>query len=205
VTRTLNATVPVQLVELPNFQSKATGKYERFLLMHEGGAPYGGGDNAPYTVPAKQGQMMLHLPRGLLLNGWIHVLEDSELAFLLTHMRAHFGDKPVFIASEIRLLQFGLSRDAYQAHHMLNRLGLIDVEEDSNRHLEGGRVRGFSKDNPPKLHRFQLIEDGFDRLAVPTMREAIERRLAKIRVFGGPGGEPGAASTGRDANGVAAR
>ena len=35
----------IQLVELPNFHSKPAGKYEGFLLMREGGAPYGGGDN----------------------------------------------------------------------------------------------------------------------------------------------------------------
>jgi hypothetical protein len=178
----------VQLVELPNFRSKPTGKYEGFLLMHEGGAPYEGGDNAPYTVPPEHGQMLLRVPPGLFLNGWIHVLEDSELAFLLmlTCLRARFSDKPVFAASEIRLLQFGLSRDAYQAHHMLNRLGLIDVEEDPNRHMEGGRAHGFTKDNPPKLHRFQLINDGFEQEAIPTMRRAIARRLGRVDVFGRP-------------------
>lgn len=175
----------VQLVELPNFQSKATGKYEGFLLMHERGAPYGGGDNAPYTVPAEQGRL-LRLPPGLLLNGWIHVLEDTELTFLLmlACMRARFGNKPVFVASEIRLLQFGLGRDAYQAHHMLNRLGLIEVEEDPNRHVEGGQASGFSKDNPPKLHRFRLIDSGFDQSALATMRAAIQGRLGKTSVAG---------------------
>jgi hypothetical protein len=183
----------VQLVELPNFESK-TGKYEGFRLMREGGAPYGGGDNAPYTVPAEQGESLLHLPRGLLLNGWIHVLEDSELAFLLmlSLMRTAFRNKPVFVPGEARLLQFGLGRDAYQAHHMLNRLGLVEVEEDPNRHVDDSRAHGYSDVNPPKLHRFQLLDDGFEQLAVPTTRGAIERRLGKAKVFGGP--DPGPAS-----------
>src|SRR5260370_821019 len=34
----------VQLVELPNLRRRPTGKYEGFLLMHEGGAPAGGGN-----------------------------------------------------------------------------------------------------------------------------------------------------------------
>lgn len=170
----------VQLVELPNFQGHATGKYEGFLLMREGGAPDGGGDNTPYTVPTPN-ERALYLPRGLLLNGWIHVLEDTELAFLLmlACMRAVFGNKPVFVAGEIRLLQFGLGRDAYQAHHMLDRVGLIEVEADPNRHIEDGRASGYSDDNIPKLHRFRLLDDGFDQVAMPTMREAIERRLAR--------------------------
>jgi hypothetical protein len=168
----------VQLVELPNFH-KATGKYEGFLLMRESGAPYEGGDNVPYVVPPEQRGKLLWLPAGLFLNGWIHVLEDSELAFLLmlACLRALFGDKPVFAAGEIRLLQFGLSRDAYQAHHMLSRLGLVEVEEDPSRHMEGGKVQGFTDDRVPKLHRFQLINEGFDQPAVPTMRKVIERRL----------------------------
>ena len=85
----------VQLVELPNFQSKATGKYEGFLLMHEAGAPYESGDNVPYAVPAAQGMLLLRLPSGLFLNGWIHILEDSELAFLLmlACLRAKFSNK----------------------------------------------------------------------------------------------------------------
>ena len=60
---------------------------------------------------------------------------------------------------------------------MLNRLGLIEVEEDPNRHFDDGKVRGYTKDNPPKLHRFQLINGGFDQQAIPTMRGALERRL----------------------------
>ena len=160
----------VQLVELPNFQSKATGKYEGFLLMHEAGAPYESGDNVPYAVPAAQGMLLLRLPSGLFLNGWIHILEDSELAFLLmlACLRAKFGDKPVFAAGEIRLLQFGVGRDTYQAHHMLNRLGLIEVEEDPNRHFDDGKVRGYTRGQPAKLHRFQLINGWFPP-AIPTI------------------------------------
>ena len=173
----------VQLVELPNFHSKATGKYEGFLLMRESGAPYEGGNNVPYIIPPEQGETLMSLPAGLFLNGWIHVLEDSELAFLLmlTCLRARFGNKPLFAAGEIRLLQFGLGRDTYQAYRMLSRVGLIDVEEDPNRHLEGGNVRGFRRESSPKLHRFQLINDGFDQPAVPTMQKAIERRLGLRR------------------------
>ncbi len=40
------------------------------------------GYNQLYTVPAAESKA-LYLPGGLFLNGWIHVLEDSELAFLL--------------------------------------------------------------------------------------------------------------------------
>jgi hypothetical protein len=88
-----------------------------------------------------------------------------------------------FVPSEARLLQFGLGRDAYQAHHMLNRVGLVEVEEDPNRHLGDGRASGYSKDSLPKLHRFQLLNEGFDQVTIPTTREAIERRLSAAQAL----------------------
>ena len=169
----------IQLVTLPHW-TRATGKYEDFLLMHEGGAPYGGGTNDRYTVPTGGVERLVRLPAGLFHNGWIHVLEDTELAFLLmiACLHAHFGNnQPVFATGQVRLLQFGLGRDAYQAHQILGLLHLIEVEVDPDRHIGGGKIRGFSEDNPPKLHRFRLLRDGFDQPAIPTTRSAIERRL----------------------------
>ena len=149
------------------------------MLLHEGGAPYDGTQNDRYTIPVDRGQKLIRLPPGLFLNDWIHVLEDSEIAFILmiACLHALFGEKPVFAAGEIRLLQFGVGRETYQAHHMLSRFNLIDVEKDPKRDLFGSKVEGFSEENPPKLHRFQLLRAGFDEPAVQVMRSTIERRL----------------------------
>ena len=118
----------VQLVQLPNFQRAPTGKYEGFLLLHEGGAPADRHDNQRYTVPSAESKAM-YLPGGLFMNGWIHVLEDSELAFvlMLACLRSRFDAMPVFASSEVRLLQFGLGRDAYESHRLLSRLGIVRV------------------------------------------------------------------------------
>ncbi|WP_093608062.1 hypothetical protein [Streptomyces indicus] len=168
-----------RLVHLPNLR-EATGKYEGFLLLQESGAPYDGGDTDRYTVPSDQ-RGLLRLPAGLFLNGWIHLLEDSELAFLLmlACLHTHFGwQQQVFVPSDVRLLHFGLGRDAYESHRILSRFGLVDVEMDPNRHIEGDKVTGYKDGDPPKLHRFRLLSEGFDQQAVPTIREAIERRLS---------------------------
>ncbi len=137
----------VQLVRLPNFQRAATGKYEGFLLMREGGAPAGGGDNQFYPVPTAESKT-LYLPGGLFLNGWIHVLEDSELTFplMLACLRSRFDKMPVFASSEVRLLQFGLGRDAYDSHHVLSRLGLLKVDPGPH---PGRRL----PDNSPQITR----------------------------------------------------
>lgn len=201
------ASADVQLVELPQFKKRPTvrkwpngkkkpiGKYESFLLLNERGAPEDGTTNERYRVPTEDVRTVLQLPAGLFLNGWIHVLEDSELTFLLmlACLRARYGDnKPLFLAGETRLLQFGLSRDAYESHRLLERLGLVDVTEDENRHFGESRVRGFKRTDDesadaanaiPKVHRFQLLDDGFDQQAIPAMRSAIKRRVPHVKAL----------------------
>lgn len=168
----------VQLAGLPNFQRTPTGKYEGFLLMHEGGAPSGGGANQLYQVPSAESKTM-YLPGGLFLNGWIHVLEDSELAFLLmlACLRSRFDKMPVFAASEVRLLQFGLGRDAYESHRILSRLGLVRVHADRHPGRRLGKAGRYLKSDPPKLRRFELLNDGFEEPAVPTARQVMAGML----------------------------
>lgn len=105
------------------------------------------------------------LPAGLFHNGWIHLLEDTEINFLLMLAWLHFrfGAQPVFVASDIRLRQFGLGKDAYEAHRMLNRFGLVDVEEDPNRDFDGYLVTGYNEGTMPKLHRFVLARASMRR------------------------------------------
>jgi hypothetical protein len=164
----------VQLVALPNFQRKPTGKYEGFLLMHEGGAPADGGDNRLYTVPTAESRTM-YLPGSLFLNEWIHVLEDSELAFMLmlACLRDRFDKTPVFATSEVRLLQFGLGRDAYESHRLLSHLGIVRVHPGPHPGRRLGKAGRYLKSDPPKPHRFELLNDGLEEPAIPTMRQAL--------------------------------
>lgn len=164
----------VQLVGLPGFYRTPTGKYEGFLLMREGGAPIGGGDNQPYTVPSADSKTM-YLPGGLFLNGWIHVLEDSELAFVLVLacLRSRFDKTPVFATSEVRLLQFGLGRDAYESHRILSRLGIVSVQAGPHPGRRLGKAGRYLTSDPPKLHRFELLNDGFEQPAIPAMRQVL--------------------------------
>jgi hypothetical protein len=166
----------LQLVRLPNFQRAPIGRYEGFLLMHEGGTPIGGGDNQLYTVPAAQSPTM-YLPGGLFLNGWIHVLEDSELAFLLmlACLRSRFDKMPVFATSEVRLLQFGLGRDAYESHRLLSHLGIVRVHPGPHPGRRFGKAGRYLKSDPPKLHRFELLNNGFEEPAIPTARQVMRQ------------------------------
>jgi hypothetical protein len=80
----------------------------------------------------------------------------------------------------MRLLNFGLGRDAYRAYELLKRLNLIDVEVDEQRHLDG-KVIDFGKGGEARLHRFELLDDGFEELAVPTVLKMLKDRLARGR------------------------
>ena len=175
----------VQLVTLPN-KDKVVGTYEKFVLLRENGA--GDEDDAEpnerYTVPGDNTAHLLRLPPGLLHNGWIHVLEDGEIALLLMIAALHalYGwDRQVYLDGETRLLQFGLGRDTYLAHHQLQRFGLIDVEADPRRHGFGSsRVQGHVQGSPPpQPHRFRLLPEGFNAPAVDTVLEAVNARLGR--------------------------
>ena len=170
----------VQLVSLSG-PSSATGRYEGFQLLDEAGARKHGAP-APYVVPHRRDADVFALPVSLFTNGWVHVLEDTELAFLLMLMvcRAAVGEKPVAIPEAMRLLNFGLGRDAYGAYELLKRLNLIDVEVDEQRHLDG-KVIDFGKGGEARLHRFELLDDGFEELAVPTVLKVLKDRLARGR------------------------
>jgi hypothetical protein len=179
------ASPAVELVALPQLRQRV-GRYEKFLLLREAGASYGAGGeaNERYTVPDPGTGNLLRLPPPLFFKGWIHVLEDTELALLLmiAALHARYGqDRQVYLDGDTRLLQFGIGRDAYQAHHQLQRFGLIDVEVDASRdHFNSSRVTGFTANGPPpKPHRFRLLPDGFDQPAIETVAGAIEGRLGR--------------------------
>jgi hypothetical protein len=169
--RTLSQT-DVQLVHLPHEHQKS-GKYKGFQLRDEGGARTDG-DVPLYTVPDKKEQVF-SLPSGLFSNGWIHLLEDTELAFLMmVALVAQHGKQgaKVKISSDMRLLHYGLGRDAYEAHKTLDRFGLVAVEIDDDRHMDG-TVENFSNGGTARLHAFQLLPDGFDEPAATTIKKTL--------------------------------
>jgi hypothetical protein len=173
----------VQLVSLSG-PGSATGRYEGFQLLDEAGARKHG-DPAPYVVPHRRDADVFTLPASLFTNGWVHVLEDTELAFLLmlALCRAAVGEKQVAIPEAMRLLNFGLGRDAYAAYELLKRLNLIEVEVDQQRHTDG-KVIDYGKGGEARLHRFKLLDDGFEELAIPSVLKVLGDRLARGRSDG---------------------
>ncbi|WP_155349313.1 hypothetical protein [Acrocarpospora pleiomorpha] len=175
----------VQLVSLPGF-SKPKNKYENFELLDEGGARRGSPEL--YKVP-RSSEAHFVLPCDFFRYGWIHVLDDSEITFLmmLTFLHADLqfdgeefeSDHYVSVSSSERLLHFGMSRDAYEAHWTLRRFGLIDMKPGKGR-FPDGRVRGFDPYRNAPLHRFRLLAHGFGRPALGVVHST----LSAIRAEG---------------------
>lgn len=166
-----------ELVALPN-SNAGSNKYEGFLLMDEGGVREQG-ENELYQIPKTAEKDTFQLPVSIFTQGWVHYLEDTELAFLL--MVASLGaiSEEVKIPGETRLRHYGVGRDAYEAHTMLNRLGLLEVRPDPSRY-EDGKIQGYSGHSDERLHSFKLLPAGFESPANEAVMTAIAEALDDI-------------------------
>lgn len=158
-----------ELVALPNADA-GSNKCEGFQLMDEGGWREEG-PNDLYLLPKSDEAEVFAIPITFFAEGWIHCLEDTELAFILMIASCGAATAEVKIEGEERLLHYGFGRDAYDAHIMFNRLGLIEVRPDPDRHADG-KVPG-----DPHLHSFKLLPAGFETSAFTAVTTAITETL----------------------------
>jgi hypothetical protein len=167
-----------ELVELTRMEESGTNKYEEFVLLHEGGRR-AHGPNVAYQVPVPSREHTFTVPAKLFTNGWIQVLEDTELAFILMTAAWHqvTGSQEFRIPARVRLLRFGIGRDAYEAHMMLSRLGLVTVTQDPGRRLDG-TVTDFNSGEQALPHTLGFITDGFEREAFSTLRTELDYQLS---------------------------
>ena len=164
------------LVSVPSATSRHR-RFEDFVLKQEDALPTG--DNDVYRVPESE-DAFFTVPTSLFTNGWIHVLEDSELVLLLiaARMRSQHGETPQPLRSGARKLHYGLSRDSFEAaHRMLDYLGILDVISDYLRSADG-KVDGF-RGRGAKPHLLRFHPEALDRPAYPTIVDTINEQIAK--------------------------
>lgn len=158
------------LVETP---ADTTALHE-FTLLNEVGHDVVRG-HEEYKVPKRE--PVFALPDGLMSAGWLHVLEDSEIALVLMIACGIGGrqeEQRLVMPSATRLLRYGIHRDAFSsARKTLEWFGLLDVEE--YRRHEDGRA----EDIDLRVHRLALLPDGFKMQALPTAIDALEQQLAR--------------------------
>lgn len=137
------------------------------------------GDTRPYVIP-RVGDTTVNLPGELISQGWIHVLEDSELAVLLMIACRHgaFVDEHgVAFPGEVRLLNYGISRDTYtKALKTLAWFDLINVYEHERR--DDGRALDYAEEGA-QLHRLKLHRKGFLQDGPTKVRTVLEEQVVR--------------------------
>lgn len=161
----------------PRDPAATKGRYDGFFLMSED-VLFGEVGNR-YSVP-DDSESYFEVPLTLFTQGWVHVLEDSELALLLMTARMHHrhGDKPQKLRAAIRVRHYGLGRDAFEAHMMLSRLGLIDVTEDIDRH-EDGTVRNYDASKGAQPHELLFLPGGLEQDAGQAVLDQLDYQLSR--------------------------
>lgn len=131
-----------------------------------------------YRVPEKEPDFFI-VPLTLFTSSWIYVLEDSELALLLiTARNRHLhDDEELPLRGGTRIVNHGLGPDSFEAHRVLDYLGLIDVRSDYRRQPDG-RVADY-KEKGAEPHKLLFHPDALETSAIPTFLGEIENQLAK--------------------------
>ncbi|MCT1479367.1 hypothetical protein [Microbacterium sp. p3-SID336] len=162
------------LVVIPD-KGGSRGRYENFVLLNERGRD-AVGEVEEYRVP-RAGDATFAMPEGFIGSGWLHVLEDSEIALLLMvacRKGAHPAGDLIAMDSHTRLRHYGIHRDSFSAaRKTLEWFGLLEVEE-MKRHDDGR-----AEDTDLQVHRLGLKPGGFDAPAPQAVIDALRGQLAR--------------------------
>ncbi|MBE7324584.1 hypothetical protein IEQ44_07960 [Nocardioides sp. Y6] len=164
-----------RLVVLPN-RGRGAGKHEGFLLTDETASRLPDAEPLPYRVPRRDASFSL--PMSFITNGWVHLLEDTEIAVLLMVAcgRGSIASGAVAIPSDVRVLNYGIGRDRFESHRWLERFGLITVE-GVDRDIDGKAIDFETKG--ASLHRLRLRREAFDTDGLTVVSGALKTRLAR--------------------------
>jgi hypothetical protein len=174
VRNALTALEEAGLVSVPG-KPGARNRFEEFILLNERGIE-AVGEAEEYRVPTNS-ESTFDMPAGFVTNGWLHVLEDSEIALLLMvacRRRGWIDNGLLVVPSDVRLRNYGIHRDAYSsARKTLEWFGLLRVEE-MGRHGDGR-----AENSELRVHRLGLMPSGFEEPAAKTMISALSYQIAR--------------------------
>lgn len=164
------------LISLPNGKDRKD-KHRGFLLNYESGKRISG-PNDLYVVPRKN-EDQFSLPAAVFTQGWIHVLSDRDLRYLLMLCLHHVREPDGFkVKSGMRVLHMGIGPDTYEKHFWFTRFGLNDVTPEKNRH-ENGTVDDYGKGGKAIPHTLKLLPAGFEQDGLKVVTAAIDEQLAR--------------------------
>lgn len=150
-------------------------RFDGFVLLNESGREAIGGVEE-YRVP-RSSERTFTMPAGFVESGWVHVLEDSEIALLLMVACREGGwieNDLVAIPADVRLVNYGIHRDGFSsARKTLEWCGLLRVEE------VGRHDDGRAEESDFRVHRLGILPAGFDEPAITTVTGALRRQVAR--------------------------
>jgi hypothetical protein len=165
--------------------SGVQARYENFRLLAEDSS------GRAYTVPkAQQRKPVIMLPYNFFLNGWHLALSPAEIAVLLMvrHAERPFAagaEEPgVAVPRSTRWAVYGISGEAYEAIHELEKFGLLSVR-DPMPHRRHGKLHQLSPQlkaaaeaegdsTSPVPYRLQTAPyTAFDRRAVEIISQSV--------------------------------
>lgn len=165
------------LVELPRHGAR-TGKYDDLRLMNELGTRPTGAP-VPYQPPAGT-ETALQIPVDFWLQGWVHVLTDSEVAAWLMFRNAQAtlpsSDGKIVVHGDMRLRLYGLSKEVWNSYRLLERFGLLGVDRPTGRRRDG-TWQDFDKNEPPVPHLFWPTDEGLAKPAVHAVKAGLAAEM----------------------------
>jgi hypothetical protein len=137
-------------------------RYAEMQLLHEGGVRATG--PAPAYRTPKPDEPTVSIPIDFFLNGWLNILEDSEIAcWLMFRHRCgspssyEAGFPGVELTGEDRLATYGLARTVWDKHQLLGVFGLVVHQADERRRRDGS-VEDYQSMGKGVRHRFRLSD-----------------------------------------------
>lgn len=150
-------------------------KFEDFAPLDEGGRIGRAGHSLlPYRRPGRR-EDVFELPGGFFENGWVHVLQDSEIALILM-VKCGVGSLPdsdpevKAIGSYTRLHHYGFGRDSFSAALLpLEELGLLHIDRPERNPT--GTHEGHAEGEKVPLYRLRILDSGFEANAIDVADE----------------------------------
>lgn len=156
----------------PPHTTRRVGRFDELRLLQDSG-PRATGLPVTYTLPHHK-ESTVDIPVDFFLNGWIFVLQDSEIATYLMY-RTVCALAPGHITAGAREEQFGIKTSAWEQHWVLVDSGILHLVPDPNRREDGTYIEQ-SEGAKPQPHVFSLLDDGLKQDALTEVWRAVSER-----------------------------
>ena len=160
----------VCLLEPP--ESKRVGRFD-VVRLHQDSGPRETGLPLSYRLPRHE-ERTVAIPLDFFFNGWVFVLEDTEIATYLMY-RDLCAAGPNRITAADREKRYGIKTSAWEQHWVLVDSGILHLVPDPSRRTDGTYLEQ-SEGVAPSPHTFRLLDEGLKQDALMEVWRAVSDR-----------------------------